>query len=256
MRFDDGAAYEIGMGSWSRLVGTKFLDWIAAGKGKDWLDVGCGNGAFTQLIAETCAPASLTAADPSPGQLAYARTRPIAGSPQFVQADAMDMPFPNASFDIVVSALVLFFVPDPARALSEMARIVRPGGLVAAYLWDLPDGGFPYEPVELLIETFGATRVQPPHAGIARPERLLELWRSAGLGEVATAPLTIERRFDDFDGYWQAAMATPGIVAAMRDMPEDQVERIRSALESRLARQRGEPIFVSARAHAVKGRRS
>lgn len=253
MRFDDGAAYEIGMGSWSRPVGAKFLEWMTPTAGKDWLDVGCGNGAFTQLIAESCSPANLAAADPSPGQLDHARGRSISGAPQFVQADAMAMPFPDDSFDYVVSALVLFFVPEPARALSEMVRMVRPGGTVAAYLWDLPQGGFPYEQLELLFEAFGATRTQPPHAAIAEPRRMFELWHDAGLEDIATVPLTVERRFNTFDDYWQAAMATPGIVAAMQDMPEDQIQRIRIALESRLGNRPGEPVFVSARAHAVRG---
>jgi 2-polyprenyl-3-methyl-5-hydroxy-6-metoxy-1,4-benzoquinol methylase len=93
IRFDDGAAYERYMGKWSQLVGETFLDWLAPKPGLRWLDVGCGNGAFTEMLVERCAPASVHGIDPSEGQLAFARTRPASRVAQFAQSDAMALPF-------------------------------------------------------------------------------------------------------------------------------------------------------------------
>src|SRR5207302_4560772 len=113
--------------------------------GLRWLDVGCGNGAFTETIVERCAPLSVDGVDPSAEQLAYARTRPASLIAQFKQGDAMALPFPDNVFDAIVMPLVIFFVPDPAKGVAEMARVVVPGGLVTAYSWDMFGGGFPYD---------------------------------------------------------------------------------------------------------------
>src|SRR3982750_995877 len=99
IRFDDGAAYERYMGQWSQLAGERFLDWVAAPSGLRWIDVGCGNGAFTELLAERSAPAEIQGVDPSGAQLAFARARHSAGIAQFRQGAAMALPFADNSFD-------------------------------------------------------------------------------------------------------------------------------------------------------------
>ena len=142
IRFDDGAAYERMMGVWSKLAGEIFLDWLAPRSGLRWIDVGCGNGAFTELIVKRHAPAEVQGVDPSDGQLAYARTRPTTRIAQFRQGDAMELPFASQSFDAAVMALVIFFVPDPGKGVAEMVRVASKGGIVAAYAWDIPGGGF------------------------------------------------------------------------------------------------------------------
>src|SRR3974390_2659214 len=98
IRFDDGAAYERYMGVWSRRAGEIFLDWLAPPPGLRWLDVGCGNGAFPELIVERCAPAEVQGIDPSQGQLAFARERPAARVAEFLQGDAMALPFSEDRF--------------------------------------------------------------------------------------------------------------------------------------------------------------
>ena len=143
IRFDDGAAYEQMMGIWSRSAGEIFLDWLAPPSGLRWIDVGCGNGAFTELLVERCAPAEVQGIDPSEGQLAFARTRPASRVAEFRQGDAMALPFPADRFDAAVMALVLVFVPDPAKGVAEMVRVVSPGGIVAAYMWDMLGAAFP-----------------------------------------------------------------------------------------------------------------
>src|SRR3954464_10095495 len=113
--FSDGKAYERMMGRWSRIAGDQFLDWLAIPNGLRWLDVGCGNGAFTEVMIARSAPASVAAVDPSEGQLAYARTRPEAKLAEFKVADAQALPFGDASFDVAEMALVISFVPDAAK---------------------------------------------------------------------------------------------------------------------------------------------
>jgi len=126
-RFDDGAAYERMMGNWSRLAGEIFLDWLAPLSGLRWIDIGCGNGAFTELLVERCAVAEVQGIDPSEGQLAFARARPAARVAEFRQGDAMALPFSEDRFDVAVMALVIFFVPDPAKGVAEMVRVFLSG---------------------------------------------------------------------------------------------------------------------------------
>src|SRR5947209_20284063 len=130
IRFDDGAGYERMMGKWSRLAGEVFLDWLKPASGLRWIDVGCGNGAFTELLAERCAPAEIQGVDPSEAQLAFARSRHRAGIAHFRHGDAMALPFADRGFDAAAMALVIFFVPEPPAGVAYNARGVRPGGPV------------------------------------------------------------------------------------------------------------------------------
>ena len=99
IRFDDGAAYERMMGAWSQLVGQVFLDRLSPAPGQRWIDVGCGNGSFTEQLIQRCAPAEAQGIDPSEAQLAFARTRPGAAGAVFLQGDAMALPFEDDRFD-------------------------------------------------------------------------------------------------------------------------------------------------------------
>jgi ubiquinone/menaquinone biosynthesis C-methylase UbiE len=161
IRFDDGAAYEQMMGVWSRFAGRIFLDWLAPSSGLRWIDIGCGNGAFTELLVERCSPVEVQGIDPSEGQLAFARTRTASRLANYCKGDAMALPFADGSFDAAVMALVLVFVSDPAKGVSEMVRVVRPGGAVATYMWDMLGGGFP---LDLIILEMQAMGIVPPRA--------------------------------------------------------------------------------------------
>ncbi|OYV36614.1 MAG: hypothetical protein B7Z80_15090 [Rhodospirillales bacterium 20-64-7] len=151
--FDDGAAYERLVGRWSRRVGETFLDWLAVPPQALWLDVGCGTGAFSEEIALRTAPAAIHGIDPSEAQLAYARSR-LAGA-DFRAGVAGSLPYDDQAFDAATMALVIAFVPDPERAVAEMARVVRPGGLVAAYMWDIDGGHTPIEPILAALRSLG-----------------------------------------------------------------------------------------------------
>jgi ubiquinone/menaquinone biosynthesis C-methylase UbiE len=116
IRFEDGLSYERYMGDWSRRVGTVFLDWLTLPSGLKWIDVGCGNGAFTELIIERCAPNEVRGIDPSDAQLEFARKRSAARLAKFDHGDALALPFPAGTFDAAVMALVIFLCPIPLPA--------------------------------------------------------------------------------------------------------------------------------------------
>lgn len=254
IRFDDGAAYERYMGTWSRLAGDTFLDWLAPASGLRWLDVGCGNGAFTETIVERCAPASVDGIDPAEGQLVYARTRPAARLAQFHQGDAMALPFPDDTFDVAVMPLVIFFVPDPARGVAEMARVVGSGGTVAAYAWDMPGGGFPYEALQAEMRALGIDVPQPPSRDASRLDALRELWTGAGLEAVHTLEIGVQRTFADFDDYWTTVLGGPSVSRQLTAMASDNREVLKARMRARLPAAADGSITYGARANAVKGR--
>jgi ubiquinone/menaquinone biosynthesis C-methylase UbiE len=197
--FTDGEAYERGMAPWSQLVGEAFLDWLAPQSGLRWLDIGCGNGAFTELLTQRCAPSETQGIDPSEAQIAFACTRPAARNATFRLGDAMALPFEVGRFDAAVMALVLFFVPDPARGVAEMTRIAAPGGAIAAYVWDVFGGGIPTSPIQAELLEFGILPAHPPSAGASRMEALRGLWTDAELEAVETRDITVHRSFRDFE---------------------------------------------------------
>lgn len=253
IRFDDGAAYERMMGIWSRIAGNVFLEWLAPRSGLRWIDVGCGNGAFTELIVTGCAPTEVHGIDPSEAQLSFARTRLDAGVALFHQGDASALPFPDHSFDAAVMALVIFFVPDPPQGVAEMARVVRPGGMVAAYAWDIPGGGLPNEPIQVEMRAMGIKPLLPPNANAARMDALRELWTGAGLGAVETREIAVQRTFDSFDDFWTSSLLGGGIGPVIAAMPPDDVERLRTRVRSRLPADGAGRVTANAHANAVKG---
>ncbi len=254
IRFDDGAAYERYMGEWSRLAGETFLDWLAPKSGLRWLDVGCGNGAFTEMLAGRCAPSAVRGIDPSEAQLAFARARPAARVAQFSRGDAMALPFPDDTFDAAVMPLVIFFVPDPARGVAEMARVVCPGGAVTAYAWDMEGGGFPYETLQAEMRGMGVAVPTPPNPGASRTDAMLDLWAGAGLDSVETREITVRRTFADFGDYWTTILGGPSVGPQLAAMASEDVALIRARMRERLPADADGRINCSARANAVKGR--
>jgi len=247
IRFEDGAGYERMMGTWSRLAGHIFLDWLKPASGLQWIDIGCGNGAFTELLAGRCAPAGIQGIDPSEAQLAFARSRHAAGIAQFQKGDAMALPFPDNSFDAAVMALVIFFVPDPAIGVAEMARVVRAGGLIASYAWDIEGGGFPLEPVLAEIRAMGLATIRPPSFAASRMENLRALWTGTGLGRIEMREIAVQRTFSDFDDFWNTALLGTTVKATVATMTPDQIERLKVNVRTRLAADHGGPITTSAR---------
>jgi SAM-dependent methyltransferase len=254
IRFDDGAAYERYMGKWSQLAGETFLDWLAPPSGLRWLDVGCGNGAFTEMLVDRCAPVSVHGIDPSEAQLAFARTRPALRGAQFRQGDAMALPFPDDTFDAAVMPLVIFFVPDPAKGVAEMARVVCPGGIVTAYGWDMAGGGFPYETLQAEMRAMGVSVPVPPSRDASRIDVMQDFWTGAGLEAIETREITVQRTFADFDDYWTTILGGPSVGRGLAAMAAEGIALLKARMRARLPADAAGRITYSARANAVKGR--
>lgn len=254
IRFEDGAGYERYMGHWSRLVGEKFLDWLAPQAHLRWLDVGCGNGAFTELLMQRCTPASVHGIDPSEAQLAFARTRLSGPKAQLVEGDAMALPFSDHTFDAAVMPLVIFFVPDPAKGVSEMARVVKPGGWVTAYTWDMHGKGFPYDGLRTEMEALGIAVPAPPSTDASRTEALQALWADAGLQAIETQPISVQRSFTDFDDYWNTVLKGPSMGAKLAALSAHDAELLKTRMRARLPSDAAGRISYGARANAIRGR--
>ncbi len=249
IKFTDGAAYERFMAPWSRSAGALFLDWLAPGPGLAWVDVGCGNGAFTELILARSTPSSVCAIDPSDAQIATARQKISAKQVELSIGDAMALPYDRDRFDVAVMALVLFFVPDPRKGASEMVRVTKPGGMVASYTWDILRGGTPTQ------HALGKAAARPPSADVSRFEALKALWAELGIRDVETRELVVERTFVNFDDYWLSMVVSSpsGVLGKLSDAESAELKR---RLQSRLPASATGEITVHACATAIKGRKA
>lgn len=254
-----GQSYEHYMGRWSRKIAERFVDWLAAGEGLDWLETGCGTGALTGTVLANCAPKSILATDRSADFVSHARDTIADPRVRFETADASALPADDSAADAAVSALVLNFIPDPAEALVEMQRALRPGGLIGFYVWDYPGGGIGF------IDAFwkAAASLDPAAVELDESRRfpqctkagLLAICRAAGLTGPQIEPIEITAEFPDFEAFWHpftlGAGPAPGYCV---NLPEDA----RSQLKRLLADTLGDtgPIRLPARVWAVKVRKS
>ena len=133
--WERGSLYEQYVGRWSRRVAPLFLSWLSIPAGRRWLDVGCGTGALCAAIVDRCSPSSVAGVEPSEEFLKAAKEN-LAGRVTVHHGSATAIPLGDASVDVVVSGLVLNFVPDPRSALAELTRVTAKGGTIAAYVWN------------------------------------------------------------------------------------------------------------------------
>ena len=220
-----------------------------------WLDAGCGNGAFTETLIAHAAPARVAAIDPSAAQIAYARTRAAEGLAGFDVGDAQTLAFDDAEFDAAAMALVISFIPDPAKAVGEMARVTRPGGLVGAYMWDSRETA-PVAPLTLAARALGYdgdyVLLSPETASQAG---MRALWSGAGLENIETHRIDIPVMFDDFEDFWTSCNALPNPATLfMRGLSEAEVDAVREWLRAFLPQDASGQISYVASANAVKGR--
>jgi SAM-dependent methyltransferase len=250
-----GDAYEPYIGRWSRLVAAEVLRRLARPAGLHWLDVGCGTGAVTAAIVASAGPAEVVGVDPSEGFLAYARRN--SPNATFQVGSATELPFVDGRFDVAVSGLVLNFVPDPAQAAAEMARVTRSGGTVAAYLWDYADG------MRLIRMFWDAAIELDPGARaldeavrfpLCQPEPLRELFLGAGLSDVEVGAVKVPTRFADFDDYWTPFLGGQGPAPGYAmSRPEAQRDALRDRLRAAMPYGPDGSIDLTARAWLAHG---
>jgi SAM-dependent methyltransferase len=205
-------------------------------------------------LVERCAPQEVQGIDPSEGQLSFARTRPASRIAQFQQGDALALPFADASFDAAVMALVLVFVPDPAKGIEEMSRVVRSGGVLAAYMWDMMGGGFPLDPILEEMRSVGLSPPRPPRMDASTLAAMGDLWTRAGLEAVETRDITVRRTFADFDHFWTTSVTASSIASTVATMTPGDVDALKGRVRLHLPADAEGQITCDARAHAAKGR--
>jgi SAM-dependent methyltransferase len=252
-----GARYEPYVGRWSRLVARDFLAWLAPAAELDWLDVGCGTGALTDVILQWAHPRTIRGVDLAAGFVDYARARVRDPRATFEVADAQSLPLESGQCDIAVSGLALNFVPEPMLAVREMARAVRAGGTVAAYVWDYAgkmelmryfwDAAVALDPAALALD-------EGRRFPLCQPGPLVELFTQAGLRDVQARAIDVPTRFRDFDDYWSPFLGgqgpAPGYAMSLN---ESQRDALRERLRASLPITTDGSIQLSARAWAVRG---
>jgi ubiquinone/menaquinone biosynthesis C-methylase UbiE len=253
--FDDAEAYERFMGRWSRAVGAVFLDWLAPPRGACWLDVGCGTGVFTELVLNSCSPSTVIAVDPSHTQIEHARGQAVGQRAEFHVAGAQSLAFPNGTFDVVASALVINFIPDRPKALSEMRRVAQAGGLIGAYVWDFKGERTAGSPIRLAMRDIGLEPPPVPGTEDSSLDALGALFKQAGLKDIATRAIDVSMTFPDFKDFWTSQ--TPSFVPTTKmifALPEARRNELIEAVQSRLPAGADGSIVCSARANAIKAR--
>ena len=256
--FDDAIAYERFMGRWSRIAGRLFVDWLQVPPRRRWLDVGCGTGAFTEVVLGTCDPQAVVGFDRSEMHLAYAKARISDPRVAFKVADAVAIEAEDGEFDVAAAALVLNFVSDQRKMVAEMSRAVRPAGSVAAYVWDFAGqrniSQHLWDAIAAVTPDAEAVRQHAFQVAVSHPDALVKLFISAGLDNVGSTALDIFPTFESFDEYWTANMgfATPAS-RYCASLPPERQAAFRQKLRSILPHDEKGQIGFPARAWAVRG---
>ncbi|WP_292937028.1 class I SAM-dependent methyltransferase [Noviherbaspirillum sp.] len=254
--WERGNPYEQYVGRWSRQVAPLFLSWLNIPAGKRWLDVGCGTGALCAAIADRCAASSIVGVEPSEGFLETAREN-LGGQAELHQGSATAIPLGDASVDVVVSGLVLNFIPDQRAALAEMKRVAVKDGVIAAYVWDYAGK------MELMRLFWDAAVELDPDAAkvdegmrfpVCRPEALEALFTDADLTGVEVKSIDIPTPFNNFDDYWQPFLGGQGPAPAYAmSLDEAARARLRDGIRDRIPVSADGSISLMARAWAVRG---
>jgi ubiquinone/menaquinone biosynthesis C-methylase UbiE len=236
--WESGDSYEPYIGRWSRLVAREFIHWLALPEKRDWLDVGSGTGALSQTILELANPQKLKGMDRSKDYVEFARTQVNDPRVEFEVGNAQTLPVESEMFDVVVSGLVMNFVPQPDQMVREMARAVRAGGMVALYVWDYAGK------MQMLRHFWNAAAALDPAAreldegwrfSICNPNSLKYLFEHANLSQVEIRPIDISADFKNFEDFWSPFLGgqgpAPGYIASLDEKRRAQLrERIYSSL--------------------------
>ena len=235
--WESGNPYERYMGRWSRRVALRFLSWLSIPPERRWVDVGCGTGAVCAAILEICSPSSVTGVEPSEGFLKTAQNN-LAGRASLVQGTAATIPLADRTADVVVSGLVLNFVPDVHVALTEMARVLGSGGTLAGYVWDYSDKMEPlcyFWDAAVELDPDSAKLHEGARFPLCRAQALLTALHSAGLREPEVAPIDIPTEFPTFDDYWSPFLGGQGPAPAyVMSLNEGARARLRDRLRENL----------------------
>jgi len=249
--FADAAAYQRFMGRYSDKLAHEFARAAGVGPGQTVVDVGCGTGALTAVLADIVGAGRVAGADPSAPFVEQARARVPGADLRVAQAEAL--PFDDDSFDVAVSQLVFHFVSDPAEAVREMVRVTRPGGRVAACVWDMTGGMTMIRAFWDAARASGSTEPGETERFGGKPGQLAGLWRDAGLGDVVDESLTVSVDYPDYAELWQSFLGAAGPIGVYAtSLGEHERDALASALHERLGAPEG-PFTLTASAWYAAG---
>lgn len=258
--WSEAEAYEPFVGRWSRPIARDFVAWLEIPRGSNWLDVGCGTGALCATILQYAEPAELLGIDRSSAYVSFAANRSRNVRTRFEVGDAAALPVRDNAFDASVSGLMLNFIGEPRAAVREMARAARPGGKVAAYVWDYAGG------MQMLRCFWDAARWLDASTAefdegnrfpICQPEALASLFREGGLSDVVVTAIDTPTTFRGFDDYWTPFLGGQGPAPSyVRSLSPSDRAKLREALRQKLTMEPNGAIHLHARAWAVKGVKS
>jgi len=231
----DAGGYEQLMGRWSRKLAPRFLDFAGLGPGETVLDVGCGNGSLTLALLEGADLAAIEAIDYSPVFVEAARRRNSDPRVSVRQADACALPFEDGRFDRALALLVLHFVPEAEKAIAEMRRVVRPGGVVAAVVWDhlggMPGMRMTIDTLAALSEAGRQLRNRYCFQPMMQPGEMRQAFIAQGLREVAETQLIVRMDYAEFDDFWGPIAAGEGPLGKfVGGLPPEELSRATAAV--------------------------
>ena len=223
-------------------MGTHFLEWLNPNGGLNWIDIGCGSGAFTAQVAEFFSPSHLLGIDPSEAQIEFARNRSIKQPVTFQTGDAMSLQCVDNSMDIATMALVLFFVPDPENALAEMKRVVKPRGIIAAYVWDIFGGGLPIAPLHRELQKRKIEYQLPPKAEVSKKDELKRLWNDTDLKLIECKQISVTRQFENFEEFWNITSSSHSMSLVFKKLNPQLISDIRLSVQKEFNQESLKPL--------------
>ncbi len=250
--------YDNFMGRWSREVATQFIKWIGPEPHLSWLDVGCGTGTLAQTVIKSCSPSLIVGTDPLKSSIEAAKLHPENKDVEFQIGDVQDLPFDQAKFDFVISGLMIKFVKDKVRAIREMKRVTRAGGMTALYDWDMDGNMNTTRHFWDAVSTIRPECIESPKARktpMTEIGSIASLFESAGINEIKQCIISFTTQFQDLDDYWSPITKNSQNVGRFyKTMTREERETVYRQLEKTLPFNSNGSISFESRAVAIKGK--